>query len=217
MASQHEIIILGAGGHGRVLIDVLRRAGRTITAATDADPTRHGQTFDGVPIIGGDDAVLAKSKDKVLLVNGQGNTPHRGDSGLKLRRELFLRFAERGYQFLNVVSPDAVVSATATLGHGCQILTGVIVHPGTKVGDNAVLNSAASVDHDCIIGAHSHIAPGTVLCGGVKVGASSHVGAGAVVIPNMKIGANAVVGAGAVIVSDVADGATVLGAASRPI
>ncbi len=212
---EHSIIVVGAGGHARVLIGVLRRQGIAVAGCVDINPALHGAAIDGVPVIGGDDALFAMSPDGVRLVSGQGNVPGKGASGLARRRGVFERFGARGYRFMSVISPDSVISDTAVLEEACQVITGAIIHPGAKVGVNAIVNTGAQVDHDCVVGAHSHIAPGAVLCGGVTVGPESHVGAGAVVIPLVRIGTGAVVGAGAVVVRDVPDGATVLGTPAR--
>lgn len=210
-----DIIVIGAGGHARVLIGILRRQGIAVAGCVDINPALHGTAVDGVPVIGGDKALFALDPGSVRLVSGQGNVPGKGASGLARRRAVFERFGQRGYQFMSVVSADTVISDTAVLEEACQVVTGAIIHPGARIGVNTIVNTGAQVDHDCVIGAHSHIAPGAVLCGGVTVGSESHVGAGAVVIPLIKIGSGAVIGAGAVVVQDVPDGTTVLGSPAR--
>ncbi len=210
-----EIIVIGAGGHARVLIDILRRRGEVVAAAIDANPALHGKPLDGVPVIGGDDAVLARDPAAVLLVNGVGNIPGKGTSGLGRRRAVFERFMARGYRFMGVISPDAMVSSGAAVDSTAQVVTGAIVHPGAVIGANAIVNTGAQIDHDCILAAHSHVAPGAVLCGAVRVGAEAHVGAGAVVVPGIAIGEGAVIGAGAVVNADVPAGSMVLGIPAR--
>jgi sugar O-acyltransferase (sialic acid O-acetyltransferase NeuD family) len=209
--TEPEIIIIGAGGHCRVLIDVLRRRGLHIASAVDIDVRLHGREVDGVPVIGSDEAVFIRDPADVRLVCGNGNIPGGGASGLVRRRGVFERFSARGYTFMSVVSRDAIVSNTAVLENAVQVITGAIIHPGSVVGVNCIINTGARVDHDCIIGPHSHVAPGAVLCGGVIVGPECHIGAGAVVVPQIKIGEGAVIAAGAVVIADVAAGATVRG------
>jgi sugar O-acyltransferase (sialic acid O-acetyltransferase NeuD family) len=206
-----DIIIIGAGGHCRVLIDILHRRGLRVAAAVDIDVRLHGREVDGVPVIGSDEAIFIRDPADVRLVCGNGNVPGGGVSGLARRRGIFERFSARGYAFMSVVSRDAIVSNTAVLENAAQVITGAIVHPGSVVGVNCIINTGARVDHDCIIGRHSHIAPGAVLCGGVVVGPECHIGAGAVVVPQIKIGEGAVIAAGAVVIADVAAGATVRG------
>ncbi|MHB1205141.1 MAG: NeuD/PglB/VioB family sugar acetyltransferase [Rhodospirillaceae bacterium] len=213
--AEPDIILVGAGGHARVLIDIMRRRGLNVAAAIDIDVRLHGHSVDGVPVIGSDEAIFIRDPADVRLVCGQGNVPGGGVSGLARRRAVFERFTARGYAFMSVVSRDAVISNTAVLDNAVQVFTGAIIHPGSVVGVNTIINTGAQVDHDCIIGSHSHIAPAAVLCGGVIIGAECHIGAGAVVIPQIKIGEGAVVGAGAVVVQDVPTATTVVGNPAR--
>jgi UDP-perosamine 4-acetyltransferase len=213
MSARPDIIVICAGGHGRVVIDILRRAGETVAGLVDADAGLHGKDIDGVRVIGGDEAVFMRSSGEVMLVNARGNAPRTGAGGLDGRRRLYERFAGRGFKFMRVISPDAVVSSAALLEDACHIVTGAIVHPGSVIGMDAIINTGAQIDHDCRIGAHSHVAPGAVLCGNVIVGPECHIGAGAVITQNITIGAGAIVGAGAVVIADVAPGTTTFGVA----
>ena len=215
MTISPELYVLCAGGHARVLIDVLRRAGRVVTALTDDDAALAGTALDEVPVIGGREAIFARVPSEILLVNALGNIPRTGDAGLGRRRALFAQFKERGFRFETVISPDASISARARLNEGAQVITGAIIHPGCVIGANTIINTGAQIDHDCKIGDHCHIAPAAVLCGGVTVGEETHIGAGAVVVPGVTIGAGALIGAGATVVTDIPAGATVLGKTIR--
>jgi len=215
--SDKPLIIVGAGGHGRVLLDVLRRAGRTVEGFVERDPSFAGKDIDGAVVLGDDDVALARDPNAIELANGVGNNARLGSSGVGPRRALFERYKAKGFSFATIISPDAVVSPAATLGEGCQIITRAIVHPGCVLGVNVIVNTGAQVDHECKIGAHCHIAPGAVLAGGVTVGENGHVGAKAVVRQGVVIGDNAVVGAGAVVVADVPPGVTVVGNPAKPL
>ncbi len=216
MTTPLDLIVLCAGGHARVVIDILRRGGSAVTALVDADTHLHGEAVDGVPIIGGDDKVLARDPASLMLINALGNAAAQvGSSGLARRRALFDTFKAKGYRFAQVVSSDAVVSPTAVLAEGCQIITGAIVHPGCTVGANTIINTGAQLDHDVRVGAHCHVAPAAVLCGAVTVDDECHIGAGAVIVQGIHIGRGAVVGAGAVVIQDVLAGATVVGNPAR--
>lgn len=215
MSAPLDLYVLCAGGHARVMIDILRRMGRVVTALTDDNPIHHGTTIDEVPVIGNRDKVLDRAPDDVLLVNALGNMPRRGNAGLALRRTFFGFFKDKGYRFETVISPEAFISSRAALNEGVQVITGAIVHPGAQVGVNVIINTGAQLDHDCRVGDHSHIAPGAILCGNVTVGEDCHIGAGAVIVPGITVGNGAVVAAGAVVVADVAAGATVMGMAAR--
>ncbi|WP_050479716.1 acetyltransferase [Herbaspirillum rhizosphaerae] len=205
-----DIIILGAGGHARVLLKAL--AGATVLGLTDPDPAKAGGAIAGIPILGTDDALKAYAVDKVVLVNGIGSVGSN-----ERRRDLFARYKQIGYAFLNVCHPSAVVADDVLLGEGVQIMAGAILQTGCSVGENSIVNTGAVVDHDCGIGRHVHIAPGAVLSGGVEVGDNAHVGAGATVIQGVRIGANSLVGAGAVVVRDVPPGVRVAGVPAKEI
>jgi UDP-perosamine 4-acetyltransferase len=208
------VIILGAGGHARVAIDMLRRTGCDVIAAVDADPRLHGTAFHGVPVIGDDHALERYTPAQVQLVNAIGNRAvAAGNSALGPRRKAFELFTARGFRFAAVVSPQAIVAGD--LGIACHVFAGAIVQVGAAIGDNAIVNTGAQVDHDCIVGPHCHIASGAVVCGNVQIGAEAHIGAGAVVVHDRVIGAGAVIAAGAVVVADVPPGATVMGVPGR--
>jgi len=215
MTPTPDLFVLCAGGHARVVIDILRRQGRAIAGLLDDNAGYHGTAIDDVPVIGGRDKVLDYAPAQVVLVNALGNMPRRGNAGLGLRRTFFAYFKDKGYRFETVISPDATVSPRAVLKEGVHIITGAIVHPGCVVGANAIVNTGAQLDHDCRVGDHSHIAPGAVLCGNVTVGEDCHIGAGAIIVPGITVGTGAVVAAGAVVVADVAPGGTVMGLAAR--
>lgn len=204
------VIITGAGGHCRVLLDTLALLGREVLFLTDADPHKHGQSLAGCEVRGGHDLILDHATETVELVNGVGSVRQP-----TARRAMYERFVSQGYRFATVCHPRAVVAASARLEAGVQVLAGAIVQPDATVGENTLVNTRASVDHDCRIGPHTHIAPGVTLSGGVIVGAMSHLGAGATVIQGVRIGRGAVIGAGAVVVRDIPDDAVALGVPAR--
>lgn len=204
-------ILLGAGGHGRVLIELMRQLGMEILFIADDDARAHGKVIEGLAVRGGEDAVLACDASNVLLVNGVGSV-----GKTIARRRLFGRYTDRGYRFASLIHPSAVVSPSAKLASGVQVMAGAVLQAGVRVSDNVLINTRASVDHDCIIGAHVHVAPGATLSGAVNVGEGVHIGTGATVIENISIGREAVVAAGAVVVGDVTDGSRVMGVPAKP-
>lgn len=133
-----------------------------------------------------------------------------GDKGTD-RIDLLMRLDAQGYRPLTVIHGRAFVAADAELGRGCQVLALAAVCVGTSLGDAVIVNTSASIDHDCVIGDGVHVAPGARLAGEVVVGNHAFIGAGAVVLPRVRIGAYAIVGAGAVVTRDIPDGATVRG------
>ena len=204
------VIVVGAGGHARVLIDALQRAGIQILFATDADPAKHGQSVLGVPVIGGDEALAAHTPGSVHLVVGLGSVGADGP-----RRAVFERLAGNGHRFATVIHPSAVVAPDVTLLEGAQVMAGAVVQTGSRIGRNAIVNTGACVDHDCRIGNHAHVAPGVTLSGGVEIGEGAFVGVGACVIQSVRVGQGSVVAAGAVVIRDVPAGTCVMGVPAR--
>ena len=207
-----EFVVLGAGGHARVLVEALRRSSIVVSGfVTDTMETPVGNMAE-MTRLGSDAELMNRPRNSVLLINGIGTTgdPHR-------RRAVFEKFRAAGFSFATVVHPSAVLAGDVILGEGAQIMAGAFVQPGARIGANTIVNTGAIVDHDSAIGDHVHLAPGACFAADVVCGASSHVGAGATVIQGIRIGADALIAAGAVVVDDVAAGAVVMGIPARPM
>jgi len=204
------VIIVGAGGHAAVALDVLRLTGRAVLGLVDDDPDLTGRRVAGHEVLGVGQAVFEHNPADVELVNAIGSV-NRPDA----RAAIFERFHQRGYRFAQVVHPAAGVAASAQLGEGVQVMAGAVIQPGAAVHADALINTRASIDHDTAVGAHTHVAPGVTVCGGVAIGAGCHIGAGATLVQGVRISSGAVVAAGAVVVRDVPAGATVRGVPAR--
>lgn len=198
-------IIIGSGGHARVILGVLRLMGEEVRGLLTLDVKRVGDDLLGVPIIG-TDGKFSLDRAEVQIINGVGNRASREGSGLRMRAEVTARYEAEGFTCASVIAPNANIMPEVTLATGVQIMAGATLQPGASVGAQSIINTNATVDHDVTIGEHSHIAPGAILCGGVTVGALTHVGAGAVVIQGITIGRNCVIGAGVTVRKDVPDG-----------
>ena len=188
------LMIIGAGGHAKVVLDAALNAGFTILGLADTDPSRKGEKVLGIPIIDGNSWMEAHSTDSVALVMGIGSI---GDTSK--RQEIFAQLLAKGFDFATVVHPSAVVAQGVTLGCGTVIMAGAIIQPGCCIEDNVIINTGAQVDHDGHIQAHAHIAPGAILCGDVTVGKGAHIGAGAKIIQAVEVGEASIVAAGAVV------------------
>jgi sugar O-acyltransferase (sialic acid O-acetyltransferase NeuD family) len=200
------IVIIGAGGHAKVLLDALLGAGQTVQGLLDADASRHGTSVLGKPVLGDDSWLETAPPQTLQLVNGLGS------NGLvTAKRSAFERAKAAGYTFATVQHPAAVVGRDVALGEGAQLLARAVVEAGSKLGANVTINTGAIVNHDCRLGDHVHVAPGAVVLGGVEVGEATHVGASAVILTRLKIGRDCVIGAGAVVVKNLPDGSTVAG------
>lgn len=212
MISNKPVIVVGAGGHARVLISSLKALRREIIGILDPDVKLIGQTIADIPVLGNDDTISNYASDSVELANGIGSValPEK-------RKAIYMKFKNAGYSFAKVVHPSVVVMEDVQLGEGVQIMAGAIVQTGCAIGNNAIINTGAVVDHDCIIGAHVHIAPGAVLSGGVAIGEMSHIGTAASIIQGIKIAEHVVVGAGTVVIKDITPGKKVAGNPAKEI
>ena len=197
------VYIVGAGGHGKVVCDVLQQLEIPVAAFLDRDPTKVGTCVLGVEVSDQEQTLGILDPGSVALVMGIGMGA--------IRREVFERLETEGFQFPALVHPSAVIGAEVSMGAGTQVMAGCVVQPGTVIGKNVVVNTASSVDHDCQLGDHAFLGPGTTLCGNVRVGSRAHIGTGATVIEDIAVGDEAYVGGGAVVVRDVAAGTKVLG------
>lgn len=212
MTGLPQLLILGAGGHAGVVIELVRLASAaTIVGLADADPARRGTLLHGCEIIGGDE-VLADARGRGIsaahvAVGSAGPTAARARLAEMARRH--------GVPLLTLVHPQAWVSPTATLGAGTCVCARAVVQAGARVGSNVIVNTAAVVEHDAVVGDDSHIATAAALLGNVRVGRGVHVGGGAVIRQGLSIGDGAVVGAGAVVTRDVPPGETWVGVPAR--
>lgn len=206
------IVILGAGGHTKVLIDILLFRSVEIAGIVDPDREKYGTSILGIPVIGNDDIVLKKGPGAVMLVNGVGSVKQPA-----LRKQLFDTFKARGFTFASVLHPSAVIAADVLLAEGVQVMAGSVIQPGCVIGRNTIINTRASVDHDCTIADHVHVAPGVTLSGGVVVDDCVHIGTGATVLQGVHIGRDSVIGAGAVVLQDVPEDALVFGVPGKVI
>lgn len=208
---ERPLILLGAGGHARVMTALLRATGHSPIGV--CDPTLVASAvsnWEGLDVLGGDEALEHFAPDRVALVLGVGQLAVGS-----LRKQLYVLWRKQGYAFPALVHPTAWVAPDVQLGDGVQVMAGAVIQPGCVIGENCIINTHASIDHDCRIGSHVHVAPGATLCGTVTVDSGVFVGAGATVIQGVQIGESAVVGAGVTLVHDLKTATTILGAASR--
>lgn len=198
------VVILGGGGHARVVIDALRCAGHTVAGVIDPQPEVARSLPNGVPWLGRDLSQAKASEAQVAI--GVGSLKAGADNA---RIRLFGEAKAAGFDILSFRHPSAIVAGDVALGEGAQVMAGAILQPGVRTGINCIVNTGASLDHDCRLGDHVHVAPGVVLSGTVEVGNGAHLGTGAIVIQNVRIGDWAMIAAGAVVTMDVAPGARV--------
>jgi len=200
-----DIYIIGAGGHGKVVLDIMNKSEQYQAAAfLDDDLSLQNETINGLKVSGGSKEALDDDKAVIIAV---GNN--------KIRGKLFKMIKSNDLEIINAVHPDAVINSFVSLGEGIVIAAGAVINPNTVIEDNVIINTAVTVDHDCIIEKHVHLSPGVNLGGNVTVQRGTHIGIGAAVLPGIKIDKNSVVGAGAVVTKDVPDNVTVVGVPAK--
>lgn len=207
-----RIFILGAGGHGRVVLDILLQAGQhQIVGFLDNNADIHGRRIDGVPVFGSieDLAALAHQHDV------EGVVVAIGDNGV--RRGVARQVDLAGLDLINAVHPSATLARNASLGRNVVVAAGTVVCAHCQIGDSVILNTGCIIDYQTMIGEGSHICPGVRIAGRVKVEPGAFVGIAATVIPKVTLGCESIVGAGAVVTEDVPDLATVVGVPARRI
>ena len=202
--ASRSAVMLGAGGHAKVVLSLAQALGYTVTGVCDPALDRQSiATWREVPVLGGDDAIHALDVGSIVLINGVGQLP-----GGLVRRNLFEKYRKLGFRFPPLVHPFAWVEGSASLAEGVQIMAGAVIQADCRIGENSIINTRASIDHDARIGAHVHVAPGATLCGGVSVGSGAFIGAGATVIQGVTIEADHCLKAARLLTHDAADRAS---------
>ncbi|MGE0918627.1 acetyltransferase [Trichlorobacter lovleyi] len=205
---KEKIFVFGASGHAKVVIDIIERQGLyEIVFLADDDPGLKGTVVYGYQVIGGKDDLLTNAIERGIVAIGSNQS----------RRSVSLWLTDNGFELASAVHPTAQLARGVTIGAGSVIMAGAVINADSRIGDNVIVNTRSSIDHDCVVGNFTHIAPGATLCGTVQIGEGSFICAGATVIPNLTIGSFVTVGAGAVVVHNILDGVTVAGIPARKL
>lgn len=202
-----KVVIIGAGGHGKVVADILTRTveqGGSLGFIDDSETVR-GRTVVGLPVLGG----MSELRELYLSNPALSVVIAIGDNDLRKKKAEEIH--ELGIGFASAIHPGAVVAAGVTIGEGTVIMAGAVINAESVIGRHVIVNTSSSVDHDCVVKDFAHISPGSHLGGGVLVGKGAQVGIGAAVLPGCRVGDGALVGAGAVVVDDIPPGVVAKG------
>jgi len=202
-------MVYGAGGQGRVVIDILEKEQvYEIAGLVDDDRELWGTSVYGYEVLGGADRLTG-----LLSAGVRGIIVAIGDN--KVRALLMRKVSEIGFDLVSTVHPSAVVARGAKIGPGCVVMANTTLSPGVELGEGAAVGTASNIAHDNIIGHYVYISAGVHFAGGVQVGDFSLIGVGAAIAPHIRIGRGVVIGAGASVITDIPDNATAVGVPAR--
>jgi UDP-perosamine 4-acetyltransferase len=208
VAVKENVIVLGAGGHAKVVIEILQANGETVDYCVSG--TRGPDTCAGVSVLEGDAHLpLLRQRGYCRAFVAIGSNAIRQRMAAVVRRV--------GFQLINAISPHAIISPSVRLGGGIAVMAGAVINAASVIDDLVIINTGATIDHDCHIATGVHIGPQCALAGNVTVGEGTFLGTGAKAIPGIQIGRRGTVGAGAVVIRNIPDGAVAVGVPARVI
>jgi sugar O-acyltransferase (sialic acid O-acetyltransferase NeuD family) len=199
------VIVIGGGGHGKVVVSTLLSSGVTVTGIYDDDKERWGKEILKCRILG--PLSMIESIGCAYAVAAVGDN--------LLRSRIVSRFEKLNW--VRAIHPAAYVHPSAVIGAGTVVFAGAVIQPDALIGEHCIINSAATIDHDCIIGDYVHIAPGVKLAGNVKVEEGAFLGIGSAAIVGITVGKWTIVGAGGVIIEDLPSKAIAVGVPAKAI
>lgn len=207
MNPEPPLVIYGAGGHGRVVIDIALASQLEVAWVLDDSP--ESAAIYGIPLT---------RPDEFEWRTGAGSWNFLVAVGLNAKRaNLYKQMCEWGGSPVNLIHPEAVLTERCQLNSGIAVMAGAVINPGARIGCNVVLNTSCSVDHDCVVADHAQLCPGVHLGGNVTVGELTMIGTGVSVIPGVQIGVGCEVGAGAVVTRDIPDNSLAVGVPAKVV
>ena len=209
---KRPLIIIGAGGHARVLLDTLLSQNNNIIDITNPEPHKIGNYVFDIPIVGNDDFIFNYHPNDIYLVNGIGMIP-----GKNTRYQLYERFKNHEYTFIKVIHTSVIIASNVKLFAGVQIMAGAIIQTGVEIHENSIINTRVAIDHDSFIGEHVHLAPGVTVSGDVSIGEGTFVGAGATIIQGIRIADHCIIAAGSVVTQNIPAGTIAMGIPARVV
>lgn len=201
--TKHSLVVFGAGGHGKVVAEVLRASGESAVGFVD-ERRAAGDRVAGLPVLGNLDWLKSHPCRVALGI---------GDNALRAIAADAVRDA--GCSLVIAVHPSAVVAPSASIDEGTVVMPCVVVNPDARVGRAVILNTGCVVEHDCVVEDFAHLSPRVAIAGGCKVGTLVHLGIGVTMLPSRSVGARSVVGGGATVVHDLPADVVAIGTPAR--
>jgi sugar O-acyltransferase (sialic acid O-acetyltransferase NeuD family) len=206
---REKIFIFGAGGHAKVVIDILRKQKiYEICGIVDDNHASLPAKILNCPVLGGREVLSRLYSEGIktaIIAIGDNH----------IRKEIAEMLFNENFQFATAIHPSAVIGEEVRIGRGAVVMANTVINPGTVIGENAIINTSSSIDHDCRIGDFAHICPGATTAGGVVVGGLTLIGMGSSLLPCVTIGSQTIIGAGSVVTADLPDKVTAIGVPAR--
>ncbi|AET57666.1 acetyltransferase (isoleucine patch superfamily) protein [Paenibacillus terrae HPL-003] len=202
-------IVFGAGGHGKVVVDILRSCQETIAGMMDDGI--QAKKWNGLPNLGGIgqlDEITLKYPEALYIVAIGNNS---------IRMNIVERLKQMQVQFGTAIHSSAVIGSNISIGEGTVVMPNAVINADTHIGEHVIINTAATIDHDCCVEHFAHISPGVHVAGGVTIGCRSHVGISASLIPGVSIGKDTIIGAASCVIRDLPDHVVAVGCPARVI
>lgn len=202
-----KLILVGGGGHAKVVIDAVDQAKYEIVGILDKDNSHLHERINNIEIIGIDsqsEEFLSLGIKYAFVAIGHIGNP-------RIRNMLFSQLQDKGFEFINIVHRNAILSDSVRMGKGNLIMAGSILNAESCIGSNNIINTGAILEHEVVVKNGVHIAPGTVLAGGSKINDNVFIGAGSTVIQGVSIGKNSIIGAGSVVIHDIPENVVAVG------
>lgn len=207
MQNGKKLLIIGAGGHGKVVADIAKSLGKYAEIAF-LDDDKEIKSVLRYSCVGTVEYLQTEPKETEVFIA-------IGNASIRERVILFVK--EQGFEIATLIHPNAVIGSDVRIGSGTAVMAGVVVNAGVRIGEGVIVNTSSSVDHDCVVGDFSHIAVGAHVAGTVTIGEKCWIGAGAVVSNNISLAANVTIGAGGVVISDIDEKGTYVGVPVRKL
>ena len=189
-----DVIIIGSGGHARVIADIIKKSGDEIVGFLDDNADIQGKTiFDGKIVLGDTSEESVKKYSDCYFIIGIGSN--------RVRKIISEKYSN--LKWYTAIHPSSIIGSEVSINEGTAIMAGTIINTGTVVGKHCIVNTSSSLDHDNILEDYVHISPGSHLAGTVKINEGTWICAGVTIINNITIGKNNVIGAGATVIRNI--------------
>jgi acetyltransferase EpsM len=198
-------VIIGAGGHAKVVIDILKANGNDIAGFYDDQPYAE---LEDLPLLGKIQDIKNERSEHLYII-AIGNN--------EIRKKIAAQLSDIGCKFGIAIHPSAVIGSKVGIGEGTVVMANCVINHSASVGTHAIINTAATVDHDCKIEDFVHVSPGSHLAGNVTVGEGAHIGIGSSIIQSVTIGAGSIIGAGAAVINNISDQTVAVGCPAKGI